>query len=175
MKPNSKSGPFKKARIFWYQGAACDAFPWHGIALFIFNIVPLGGLIIAFQDFDYLLGINAFWQSEWLGWENFRRIFISGSDGMRVISNTIRMASLKIIFGLLIPIMFSILLNEVSKRRFKRIVQTIIYLPNFMSWVIFAGIIRQMLMAEGTINLWLQQSFGLESIPFYRATIILCQ
>ena len=164
MKPKAKMG-LAKAQISGTRELHAMLLPGM-VLLFIFNIVPLGGLIIAFQDFDYLLGIEAFWQSEWLGWENFRRIFVSGSDGLRVISNTIRMASLKIIFGLLIPILFSILLNEVSRNGFKRTVQTVIYLPNFMSWVIFAGIIRQMLMAEGTINLWLQQSFGLESIPF---------
>ena len=136
------------------------------LLLLVFHIAPLFGLIIAFQDYNHLLGLSAFWESSWVGLENFRRIFAPGGDGLRIIGNTVNIASYKIVFGLLIPIVFAVLMNEIGVLSFKKFVQTVIYLPHFVSWVIFAGIIRQMLLADGTLNLLLQKALNIQAIPF---------
>ncbi len=104
--------------------------------LILFRYVPMGGIIIAFKDYSIYKGI---WESDWVGFENFRRVF-SSSDFLAVLRNTLLISIYKIIFGFPAPIILSLVLNEIKNKSFKRIVQTIIYMPHFISWVVISGI-----------------------------------
>ena len=121
------------------------------IFILIFKYMPLGGITIAFKEFLPGKGI---WGSPWVGLENFKYM-LALPDTKRVLWNTLFIAAAKILVNFPIPIVISILLNEVRGYRFKRTVQTIIYLPYFISWVILAGIIQDLFAKEGMINQFL--------------------
>lgn len=116
--------------------------------LFLFSIVPMVGIVMAFQDYNPGLG---YWHSEWIGLENFRYLF-SMSDAWQVMANTVMIAVAKMILNLIVPLTFAILLNELTNVRYKKIVQTIVYLPHFLSWVILASIIINIFGYNGVIN-----------------------
>lgn len=107
----------------------------------LFAYVPMGGIIIAFQDFKPWLGFTG---SKWVGWDNFRFMF-EYPDSVQVIWNTVLIAAMKIVAGLVAPVVFAILLNEVRNSTFKRFSQTLVYLPHFLSWVVLGGILLDML------------------------------
>ncbi len=118
------------------------------VLLVLFNILPMTGIVIAFKDFRPELGI---WGSPWIGTENFEYMFML-RDVRSMLFNTVYIAVSKILLNLLIPLIFALLLNEVNKLRFKRIVQTITYMPHFLSWVILAGILINIFSFDGPIN-----------------------
>jgi putative aldouronate transport system permease protein len=128
----------------------------------IYSYGPLVGLSIAFQRFDVTQGLFG---SPWVGLDNF--VYIFGlRDFSRALYNTLFIASFKIVFGLLASIVLAILLNEVRHLSYKRTMQTIVYLPHFISWVIMAGIFRDLLSpSEGLVNMALT-ALGFDSIFF---------
>ncbi|MBW7460036.1 ABC transporter permease [Paenibacillus sepulcri] len=133
-----------------------------GIALLlIFETTPLLGSVVAFMN--YFPGVP-FKDQEWVGLENFRYMF-QMNDSLIIFRNTIILASLKIIFNLVVPLVFALLLNEVKNILFKRWVQTIVYMPHFLSWVILAGILSEILSLNGSINVVLQW-FGIDPVLF---------
>lgn len=129
--------------------------------ILLFKYMPLGGITIAFKEFLPGKGI---WRSPWVGLENFEYM-LALPDTKRVMWNTLFIAAAKILINFPVPIIISILLNEVKNHRFKRSVQTIIYLPYFISWVILAGIIQDLFAKEGLINQFLG-IFGAEPVFF---------
>lgn len=131
------------------------------VFIFVFKYMPLGGITIAFKEFLPGKGI---WGSPWVGMENFEYM-MSLPDTRRVLWNTLFIAAAKIIVNFPVPIVISILLNEVRSRRYKRTVQTIIYLPYFISWVILAGMIQDLFSRDGIINQFLAL-FGMSPIFF---------
>ncbi len=134
--------------------------------LFIFNFVPMAGIVIAFQDFiPSGGGLGLFFQSEWVGLENFRYVF-SMSDTKRVLVNTIVIALYKIVAGIIVPLVLALLLNEIKSRYFKKIAQTVIYIPFFLSWVILSGILIDILSPTGGIINKIIMAMGGESIYF---------
>lgn len=146
------------------------------ILVFIFSYIPLGGLIIAFQKFYPAKGL--FGAQQWLGLGNFEYIF-SMPNTLNVLRNTVVIAVSKILLSLLIPITVALLLNEISSSLFKRTVQTIIYFPHFLSWIVFATILTDILSpSDGIVNKALN-AFGIESIYFlgdnqyFQGTIIM--
>lgn len=119
------------------------------IIVFIYHYIPLGGLVMAFQKYMPARGIMG---STWVGWRNFEYMFSLPST-LEVFWNTIFIAVMKIVAGLVVPIFTAILLNEVSRAAFKRTVQTMIYLPHFLSWTILAGILIDILSpGQGIVN-----------------------
>ncbi|MFK7691194.1 ABC transporter permease [Paenibacillus sp. HJGM_3] len=119
------------------------------IIVFIYHYIPLGGLVMAFQKYMPARGIMS---STWVGWRNFEYMFSLPST-LEVFWNTIFIAVMKIVAGLVVPIFTAILLNEVSRAAFKRTVQTMIYLPHFLSWTILAGILIDILSpGQGIVN-----------------------
>lgn len=132
------------------------------ILTFIFHYLPMGGLVIAFQDFKPWLGIT---NSDWVGLEHFRTAF-TRPDSVQVIWNTFLIAIMKIIVNLVVPIIFALLLNEIRHMMFKRIVQTLVYLPHFLSWVILGGIVTDLVSSQGLINTVILPFFGLDPIMF---------
>jgi len=132
------------------------------IAVFIFNYIPMFGIVMAFQKF---VPAKGFLGSEWVGLDNFRYIF-NMPNIWNVIRNTIFISVMKIIANLIVPIIFALLLNEVRKNVFKRTVQTIIYFPHFLSWVILGGILIDVLSpTSGIVNEFLGL-FGIKPIYF---------
>jgi putative aldouronate transport system permease protein len=118
------------------------------IWLILFSVVPMGGIVMAFQDFIPTKGLL---YSPWIGWENFDYIF-SMRESRRVIANTLIISSWKIALNLLVPLAFALMLNEARNLRAKRIVQTVVYMPHFLSWVILASIILNIFGFDGIIN-----------------------
>ena len=116
--------------------------------LILFSIVPLFGIVIAFENYNPGLG---YWKSTFVGFENFKYLF-SLSDATRVIKNTMIIAGWKIVLNIIVPLVFALLLNEVVNLKFKRAIQTIVYLPHFLSWVILASIILRIFSLDGVIN-----------------------
>ncbi|WP_277537562.1 ABC transporter permease [Cohnella rhizosphaerae] len=129
----------------------------------IYRYVPMLGIVIAFQDFSPFLGFSG---SEWVGLQHFRDIFSSAEIG-RVLWNTISLSMLQILFAFPAPIILALLLNEMRSELFKRFIQSIVYLPHFLSWVVVVGIFTIFLRGDGIINDILKQVFGMnQSIGF---------
>lgn len=131
------------------------------IMLMIFKYAPMYGLSIAFKDYNIFAGINA---SQWVGMLQFERLF-RNPNFIQIISNTFIISTAKLIFGFPAPIILSLLLNEIKNLKFKKFTQTVVYLPHFISWVIFGGIIIDFLSPDGIIN-ELIQIFGHQPINF---------
>lgn len=120
-----------------------------GVAmLFIFSIVPMGGLIMAFQKFEPIRGILG---SPFVGLRNFQFLFLNPSTP-QVIFNTVYISLFKIVLGILVPVIFALLLNECRVHWVKRTMQTIVYLPNFLSWVIVAAMFMNIFSYTGIVN-----------------------
>lgn len=133
------------------------------VILLIFSYIPMAGIVIAFQKFIPAKGL--FGDQKWIGLDNFRYVLDLPNFGS-VIWNTIYIAVWKIILGLIIPIIFAILLNEVTHNGLKRSVQTLIYLPHFLSWVVLGGILIDILSpSDGIVNKFIQL-LGFEPIFF---------
>jgi len=107
------------------------------VALFIFNYIPMYGVVIAFKEYNIFAGIS---KSPWVGFLQFERLF-RNPDFSQVIVNTLLISTYKLIWGFPAPIILALLLNELRNKHFKKTAQTILYLPHFISWVIFAGLI----------------------------------
>lgn len=135
-------------------------FPALVLAL-IFCYIPMGGLVMAFQNYKLWLGITG---SEFVGWENFKQIF-AFKESYQAIINTLIIAVSKIVLGLIVPIVMALLLNEVKQLGIKKCIQTLVYLPHFLSWVTVAGMLRDILGLDGIVNLFLQK-MGMQPIFF---------
>jgi putative aldouronate transport system permease protein len=129
--------------------------------LLIYSYGPMFGLVMVFQKFIPAFG---FLGSEWVGLKNFERIFMMPNMD-RIIWNTFYIAVLKIITQTFAAIVIAILLNEIRQRQFKKVVQTSIYFPYFLSWVILGGILRDILARDGFLNIMLGK-FGVDPILF---------
>ena len=124
------------------------------IYLLIFKYQPMYGLIIAFKDFRAGKGIMG---SPWVGLEHFRNLFANG-DFLTALKNTIIVSFMKIICGFPLPIILTLLLNELRARRYKGILQTIFTFPHFLSWVVVAGMCFNLFSGDGAINKLLAMS-----------------
>lgn len=128
----------------------------------VFKYVPMWGVIIAFQNYSPYLGL---WHSDWVGWTHFDRLF-SNPDFLIILRNTLAINALSLLFFFPLPIVLALMMNEVRVRWFKGAVQSIIYLPHFLSWVVIAGISLIMLSeSDGIVN-GLLASLGLGRVDF---------
>lgn len=140
----------------------------------IFSYGPMAGLLMAFQNYKPWLGIGG---SEWIGFDHFARIFMY-KESVQAIVNTLIIAVIKIIVGIIVPIVMAILLNEIRRSALKKSIQTLVYLPHFLSWVTVAGMMIDLLGLEGGVNRVLGSLFGTEPIFFlgnpelFRPTVI---
>ncbi len=136
---------------------------WIGmIFVVVFSYVPMLGIIISFKQYRPVLG---FMKSKWVGWDNFS-LMLKLPDFYQVVTNTLVIAGLKLTIGFFVPIVFALLLNEVRLMWFKKTVQTFVYLPHFMSWVILGGILTNILSVNGGIVNSLLGWFGIDPIMF---------
>jgi len=128
----------------------------------VFSYAPMFGLVTAFQEFKYSKGI---WGSPWVGFDQFRYLF-GLKDFYRVLGNSITLSVLRLLLCFPVPIILSLMLNEIPFPRYKRVTQTFIYLPYFISWVIIGGIMVNLLSPTwGIINMVIK-SLGGEAVFF---------
>ena len=130
------------------------------VLVFIFSYIPLYGLIIAFEKFNPGMGFS----SPWVGQDNFTYLFAQ-PNFVRTIWNSLYIAVFKIFGGIVASVFFALLLNEIGNKVAKRVFQTLIYIPNFLSWVIMAGVMMDLLATDGLVNRWLT-SLGMEPVNF---------
>lgn len=134
-----------------------------GVVYFlVFKYVPMGGLVVAFQDYSAFLGIFG---SPWVGFEHFIRFFTQDAFPM-LMTNTIVLSLLLLLFSFPVPIILALMLNELRLKLFQRSIQTVIYLPHFMSWVIVVSLFYVLLTTDGGGVNNLLVSWGLDPIPF---------
>lgn len=128
----------------------------------VFCYVPMYGATMAFKDFNPMLGIM---KSPWNGFETFRELFSMGKF-YSVFWNTLKISFVRLIFGFPFPIIVALMLNELKEGKFKRVVQTSIYIPNFISWVVVGGILTSLLSADSGIVNGIITALGFEPIGF---------
>lgn len=137
--------------LFWKQ-RSLQLFVLLGIVyVLIFNYVPMVGLLIGFKDYKITSGLAGMFTSEWVGFAYFKEFF-SEYKFPELMRNTLVLSVLKLIFSFPIPILFAVLLNEVKSKGAKKVIQTVSYLPYFISWVIVAGMLRILASDTGVIN-----------------------
>ncbi|MEF3305032.1 ABC transporter permease [Paenibacillus sp. GYB003] len=130
------------------------------VILLVFSYWPMVGIAIAFQKYVPAKGLFG---SEWVGLKNFLYVY-NLPDTFQIVYNTIYIAVMKIVAGLIVPIAVALLLNELASEKIKRSIQTLIYLPHFLSWVILGGVLIDVLSLKGIVN----QLVGLAGIdPIY--------
>ncbi|AZS13503.1 ABC transporter permease [Paenibacillus lutimineralis] len=149
---------YSKKNIKHYWLMMAPGYIW----LTLFSIVPMFGIVMAFQDFNPALGI---FKSPWIGLENFSYMF-SMDDITQVFINTIVIAVGKLIGNLIIPLIFAIMLHGLTIKKLVRPIQTLVYLPYFLSWVILGSIVLNIFGVDGPINSLLGV-FGIEPIVFF--------
>jgi putative aldouronate transport system permease protein len=145
-------------------------------ALLVFHYIPIYGILLAFKDFKYNLGILG---SPWNDFQHFRDLF-TDPFFPRIVRNSIIISVLKIIFAFPAPILLAILINEIRTSSLKRTIQSISYLPHFMSWVVLAGIIEELLSPQRGLPLFFATLFGADRVPdlladpeFFRAMLVM--
>lgn len=128
-------------------------FAWIGmIVLFIFSYLPLSGIIIAFKDYKIQMGFSGIWMADWVGIKWFKELF-SYYRFNEILRNTVVLSILKLLFTFPAPIILALLLNEMKVQKFKKTVQTVTYLPNFISWILVYTIANSFLNADmGLVN-----------------------
>lgn len=129
--------------------------------ILIFKYAPLYGILMAFQDYDIFKGIGG---SRWVGLDVFKFIF-QQNDFYRALKNTLVLNFLDLIAGFPAPIILAILLNELRNEKFKKVTQTILYLPHFLSWVIIGGMAYLLLSSTGMVNNFLSD-IGIDRVGF---------
>ncbi|MFD0961039.1 ABC transporter permease [Paenibacillus chungangensis] len=146
-----------------------------GILYFlVYKYAPMWGIIIAFKDFNIFAGIS---ESDWVGWQHFRDMF-HDSQFYTVFFNTLIISIYKLLWGFPGPIILALLLNEVRHFLYKRSIQTLAYLPHFLSWVIVAGVLQNILSpTSGVVNqflgyLGIEPIFFLADPQWFRAVIV---
>ncbi|CAG7658970.1 ABC transporter permease [Paenibacillus allorhizosphaerae] len=129
----------------------------------IFKYAPMLGEVIAFKNYRFADGILG---SEWVGLKHFRKL-LSSPDFFNILRNTLLLNVYSVVFGFPVPILLALLLNEVRNEGFKRIIQNLLYVPHFISWVVLGGIINTLLSpSTGVVNFVLHHGFGMEPIYF---------
>lgn len=133
---------------------------------FVFSYMPMWGIIIAFKDFKMARGI---WDSDWVGLYHFRKLF-SDPNFYRVLKNTLVIGVSSLVVKFPVTIIFTILVNEILNTRFKKVVQTITYLPHFLSWVVVGTFVYQVLSpSSGVVNLLLVKLGLLDKSIYFMA------
>lgn len=118
------------------------------VIVFIYNYIPMAGISIAFMKY---LPAKGFWGSKWVGLKNFTTLF-KMANFVGVMENTIVIAVLKIVLGIVVPVTITLMLNDLSSQRYKKGIQTIIYMPHFISWVMLSSIFAKLLSGNGVVN-----------------------
>lgn len=160
VKQRSRTGDF--LRRLKKQGAL-QLFMWSGlIYLFIFNVIPMFGLVMGFKDYSINQGIKGIFTSDWVGLKYFKE-FVTDYQFKTLVRNTVALSVLKLIFTFPMPILLALMLNEIRNKFFKRVLQTASYLPHFISWIVVSSITFQFLGKNGVINTVLTNAGAINS------------
>ena len=127
----------------------------------IFKYVPMGGVLIAFQDYNPFRGILG---SEWVGFEHFQR-FMSSPDFQRYLMNTLKLSVYGLLWGFPVPIILAFLLNRIESKKIKQKIQLVLYMPNFISVIVLCGMVRVLLSVTGPLNGLLHSSINFMTMP----------
>ena len=127
----------------------------------IFKYVPMGGVLIAFQDYNPFRDILG---SEWVGLEHFKR-FMSSPDFQRYLVNTLKLSVYGLLWGFPVPIILAFLLNRIESKKIKQKIQLVLYMPNFISVIVLCGMVRVLLSVTGPLNGLLHSSINFMTIP----------
>ena len=127
----------------------------------IFRYIPMGGVMIAFMDYNPFRGL---WNSEWVGFAHFSR-FLSSPDFMRYLMNTLKLSVFGLLWGFPAPILLAFLLNRILSSKIKQKVQLVLYMPNFISVIVLCGIVRILLSPTGMINAFLGTKYNFMTMP----------
>ncbi len=133
----------------------------------IFRYIPMGGILIAFTEYNPIRGILG---SEWVGFEHFRR-FLSSPDFMRYLMNTLKLSVYGLLWGFPAPILLAFLLNRILSSKTKQKIQLVLYMPNFISVIVLCGIVRILLAPTGMINMLFGTSSNFMTMPSAFRTI----
>ena len=153
-----------KAKKHWFR----KELPFHIMLLpavvitFIFKYIPFAGITMAFEDYTPLKGL---FDQTWVGLDNYRYLFSLPGFGS-VIWNTVFIAVMKMVGNLIFPVLIALLLNEIREKHYKKTVQTVLYLPHFISWAALAGIFIDILSPSGGIVNQLIQALGFKPVFF---------
>lgn len=128
---------------------------------FIFKYIPMGGVLLAFKDYNAFKGI---WGSDWVGLKYFER-FISSPDFLRYLMNTLKLSLFGLLWGFPIPVLLALVLNRMKREGIKRKIQLLIYLPNFISVIVLCGMVKIFLSPVGPINSLFGTSRDFMSMP----------
>lgn len=121
------------------------------ICIILFSILPLFGLILAFKNYSVVEGVAGIFTSKWYGFQNFKIIF-GNHDFTRMLVNTLGINLLGNLVNIPAALFFALLINEIASPFLKKSVQTLTYMPHFISWVVFGGIVITLLSSDGPIN-----------------------
>ena len=127
----------------------------------IFRYVPMGGIMIAFTEYNPIRGVL---HSEWVGFAHFKR-FLSSPDFMRYLMNTLKLSVFGLLWGFPAPILLAFLLNRILSSKIKQKIQLVLYMPNFISVIVLCGIVRILLAPTGMINSLLGTSTNFMTMP----------
>lgn len=158
-----KKSRWRAVKREWYKNYDLYLLLLPGIIFFaIFRYIPMAGYIIAFKDYNMFKGL---WESEWAGFKYFREM-VDLVNFWPMIRNTIMLNVWVLIFGFPAPIILALMLNEIRKKWFKRVSQSLLYIPHFMSWIILGGIVYNVLSPTYGIVNELMRRLGMEEIYF---------
>ena len=127
----------------------------------IFRYIPMGGVAIAFMDYNPFRGL---WASEWVGFAHFNR-FLSSPDFMKYLMNTLKLSVFGLLWGFPAPILLAFLLNRILSSKIKQKVQLVLYMPNFISVIVLCGIVRILLSPTGMVNMFLGTNYNFMTMP----------
>ena len=133
----------------------------------IFRYIPMGGILIAFEEYNPCRGVFG---SEWVGFSHFER-FLSSPDFMRYLANTLKLSVFGLLWGFPAPILLACLRNRILSTKIKQKIQLILYMPNFISVIVLCGIVRILLSPTGLINLLLGTNWNFMTMPAAFRTI----
>ena len=128
-----------------------------------FRLLPIPGIAVAFKDFNLFVGV---WDSPWVGLKHFNQMF-GQARFMRVIQNTFEIGLMKLVFLFPLPILLALLLNEFRRERYKKLCQTVIYLPHFLSFVVIHSVFVNLLSTQGGLVNEIIAALGFEKVNFY--------
>lgn len=127
----------------------------------VFRYLPMGGILIAFTEYNPILGILG---SEWVGFDHFTR-FLSSPDFMQYLLNTLKLSVFGLLWGFPAPILLAFLLNRIMSSGIKQKIQLVLYMPNFISVIVLCGIVRILLSPTGMLNMLLGTSYNFMTMP----------
>jgi len=162
-KQDSKAGEFHNTLVYirqHWQLYVIFLLPALALTL-IFKYIPMGGILIAFQDYNPFRGILG---SEWVGFSYFRR-FLTSPDFMTYLVNTLKLSVYGLLWGFPVPIILAFLLNRIQSKGLKKKIQLALYLPNFISVIVLCGIVKIFLSVTGPVNLLLGSQINFMTMP----------